>query len=135
MKLLLIAMVAALGMAGVAQAKKETKRTPASRVHYAQSCQLVDDFDSWHVRVGNQQADFFDNDHNCIRGFSKTTAAMRIYSRQIDCKGDNFTFAWNKEAMTGELRFPEQREIGGKKRSSVKLKCTAESEVEESDNE
>lgn len=132
MKVFILA-IAALGVAGLAEAKGTRK--PASRVFYSHTCNLVDDFDSWSVKVGNQQADFFDNDHNCIRGYSSKTRAMRIYDRRVDCKEDNFTFAWNKEAGTAELRFPEEREVGGKKRSTVKLKCVAEKEVVDEEKE
>ena len=138
MKLLLIAILA-LGTAGLAEAKGKATRKPASRIFYSHDCHLVDDFDSWNVKVGNQQADFFDNDHNCIRAFSGKTRAMRIYDKRVDCKEDDFSFAWNKEANTAELRFPKEREIGGKKRSMVKLTCAKSKEVvdeeEEKDND
>src|SRR4051812_12140783 len=90
---LLASAVLGLALSFTVNAEAKGNRKPASRVFYSHECQLVDDFDSWGVKVGNQQADFFDNDHNCIRAFSSKTRAMRIYDRRVDCKDDNFTFA------------------------------------------
>jgi hypothetical protein len=111
--LLLVAMTLCLG--ATTQAKAET---------YKYTCTLVNDFDDWSVRVGDHQADFFDNDGNCI--LKRTGAAGKpTYDRTEDCNSDQkVSFVFNQEKMTAQLKFPDGLETDGGTKSFLKMTCS-----------
>ncbi len=88
---------------------------------YDYTCTLVNDFDDWTVRVGTLQADFFDNNTNCI--LTKPIGGNpALYLSTEDCDS-NVRFLFNAEKLTGELQFPDGLKLGRRKVKKLAMTC------------
>lgn len=74
---------------------------------YTHTCNLVDDFDDWTVRVGTAQSEFFDNNSNCTMIRMGQSESSVIFKSTPECGYQKVLFSYDKATQKAFLYFPK----------------------------
>lgn len=83
----------------------------AAAEKYKYTCELVKNFDDWSVRVGERQADFFDNNTNCIMT-RPVGGKANVFLSTRDCGSEQIRFTFDADKLKGELQLSEGVQFG-----------------------